>query len=119
MTESDIVYVVDDDPAVLHSVEALLSQYDYRVQCFSSATQFLNNATLDDIGCLISDVQMPVMNGANLLQHLQESHSTLAAIVVTGVADVPMAVSLMESGAVTLLEKPYDQSALLTAVAAH
>jgi FixJ family two-component response regulator len=117
MNQQGVVYVVDDDPGVLQSVEALLSQYDYDVRCFASAVAFLQGAALDSAGCLITDVQMPVMGGTELLNRLRNAKSPICAIVVTGVADVALAVALMESGAVTLLEKPYDQSALLRAVA--
>ena len=66
--------------------------------------------------CLITDVRMPVISGAELLQRLNAAGSPISTIVVTGVADVPTAVALMENGAVTLLEKPYDQAILLKAV---
>lgn len=117
MSEFESVYVVDDDPAVLSSVEALFSQSNYIVQKFSSALQFLASVDLSSAGCLISDVQMPVVSGAELLLRIQQANSPISVIIVTGVANVPMAVSLMESGAVTLLEKPYDQNVLLDAVA--
>lgn len=116
MSDSNLVYVVDDDPAVLDSVEALLSQHAYTVQCFSNGRKFLDEADITSPACLISDVQMPIVDGAELLQRLNKLHSPISMIVVTGVADVPTAVALMESGAVTLLEKPYDQSVLLNAV---
>jgi two-component system, LuxR family, response regulator FixJ len=116
MHDQGVIYVVDDDPAVLDSLEALLSQYDYQVRCFSSAASFLEDAILNSAGCLITDVQMPEMNGAELLQKLNALKSTLSMVVVTGVADVPTAVALMQSGATTLLEKPYDQNELLDAV---
>jgi two-component system, LuxR family, response regulator FixJ len=116
MSDSNLVYVVDDDPAVLDSVEALLSQHAYTVQCFSNGRKFLDEADISSPACLISDVQMPIVNGVELLQRLNMMGSPISMIVVTGVADVPTAVSLMESGAVTLLEKPYDQSVLLNAV---
>src|SRR5262249_24643706 len=64
----------------------------------------------------ISDVQMPEIDGVELLRRLKEEESPLSVIVVTGVADVPTAVRLMEIGATTLLEKPYDQRELLHAV---
>jgi FixJ family two-component response regulator len=110
------VYVVDDDEIVLLSVKAILTQHGYSVQCFSSAAEFLQSAALDGPGCVVTDLQMPEMTGVELQQHLVEEHSPLAVVVVTGVADVPTAISLMERGAITLLEKPYDPSALLRAV---
>jgi FixJ family two-component response regulator len=116
MLEPLLVYVVDDDPAVVDSVDALLSQHGYEVLGFSNGQQFLDEADLSGPACLISDVQMPIVNGAELLNRLRELNCPISVIVVTGVADVPMAVALMESGAVTLLEKPYDPAALLDAV---
>jgi two-component system response regulator FixJ len=116
MNQSRLVYVVDDDSAVLHSLEALLSQHNYEVRCYASAVEFLQSASLEAAACLITDVKMPVISGAELLQRLNSAGSPISAIVVTGVADVPTAVALMEKGAVTLLEKPYDQAVLLKAV---
>jgi len=116
MLESELVYVVDDDPAVVDSLAALLSMQGYQVECFSNGREFLDHADLTGAACLISDVQMPLVTGSELLERLNSLGSPISMIVVTGVADVPMAVALMEGGAVTLLEKPYDQAALLDAV---
>src|SRR6478752_9207119 len=116
MTGERIVHVVDDDPAVLSSVAALLSLYEYEVHCWADAVTFLNSVDLNVAACLITDVQMPDIDGADLLHRMKAAGSPISVIVVTGVADVPTAVALMESGAVTLLEKPYDQAVLLHAV---
>lgn len=110
------VYVVDDDEVVLQSTDALLSQNDYRVTCFSSARAFLATIPLHSCGCLIADVQMPEMTGTELIQHLADVASTLSVIVISGVADVPTAVSVMNHGAATLLEKPYIPTELLRSV---
>jgi two-component system, LuxR family, response regulator FixJ len=117
MDQQGLIYAVDDDSAVLRSLEALLSQHNYEVRCYASAVEFLQSAPLEAAACLITDVRMPVISGAELLQRLNAAGSPISTIVVTGVADVPTAVALMENGAVTLLEKPYDQAILLKAVA--
>jgi two-component system response regulator FixJ len=117
MTEKELVYVVDDDEAVLLSVQAILSQHGYQVHGFSSAEEFLAAAPQDVVGCVITDVQMPGMDGVELQQRLCSAGSLFSIVVVTGVADVTMAVTMMERGAVTLLEKPYDHIDLLEAVA--
>src|SRR5262245_45380092 len=113
MTETSHVYAVDDDEAVLASVKAVLSLYGHRVACYSSAEEFLEEASLEDPGCVVTDLQMPEVSGVELQRRLLAAHSPLAVVVVTGVADVPTAVTMMERGAVTLLEKPYDHAALL------
>jgi two-component system response regulator FixJ len=65
---------------------------------------------------VITDLQMPVVSGVELQQRLLAAKSFLAVVVVTGVADVPTTVTLMEKGAITLLEKPYDHNKLVLAV---
>ena len=117
MTGAEHVYVIDDDEAVLLSVKAILSQHGYRVQGFSSAEDFLTAIPADVAGCVITDVQMPGIDGVELQQRLKTSRMPFSLVVVTGVADVPIAVTMMERGAVTLLEKPYDHIDLLDAVA--
>jgi FixJ family two-component response regulator len=117
MNTAENVFVIDDDEAVLLSVQAILSQHGYRVRGFSSAEKFLAEVPSDAVGCAITDVQMPGMDGIELQQRLKASNSLLSVVVVTGVADVPLAVTMMERGAVTLLEKPYDHIDLLDAVA--
>jgi two-component system response regulator FixJ len=116
MTDSIAVYIVDDDEAVLLSVKAMLSQHGYQSRGFLSATEFLAEAPSDCPGCVITDLQMPVISGVELQQRLLAAQSFLSVVVVTGVADVPTTVALMEKGAITLLEKPYDHHKLVLAV---
>lgn len=110
------VYVVDDDEVVLRSTEAVLGQSGYNVKCFASARQVLDEAPLYSCGCLIADVQMPEMTGVELIRQLSAAGSTLAVIAISGVADVATTVSVMQYGAATLIEKPYDSAELLQAV---
>jgi FixJ family two-component response regulator len=116
MMDQPQVFAVDDDASVLASVRAVLAQARYDVICFASAEQFLAEAPLDVPGCLVTDLQMPGVGGVELQRRLLEAGSPLSLVIVTGVADVPTAVTLMERGAVTLLEKPYNHAALLKAV---
>jgi FixJ family two-component response regulator len=116
MDDKTIVAVVDDDPAVLASVRALLGAHGYLASCFSTAEDFLQACPLDAVGCVIADLRMPGIDGGELQRQLADAESTLSVVVVTGHADVPTTVRLMENGAVTLLEKPYKDSALLRAV---
>lgn len=115
MVEQKCVYVLDTDHKVLLSVEALY-QSECDVRTFSTAIEFLHNAEHDSVGCLITDVQVPDADVFELLRKLQSIHSPISTVVVTGVADVPLAVELMECGAVTLVEKPWDNSKLARAI---
>lgn len=104
------VFVVDDDEAARESVLALVGQKGLRAEGFTSAEAFL--AALDPAvkGCLVVDVRMHGMTGLQLIEQLAHRQSSLPVVVITGYADVPMAVRAMQMGAVTFLEKPcHDQ----------
>jgi two-component system, LuxR family, response regulator FixJ len=116
MVNIPTVYVVDDDQGVLLSVRAVLEQNGYRADCYSSAVKFLERAVLDHPSCVITDLNMPEITGVELQQRLLAAESVLSVVVVTGVADVPTTVQIMEKGAVTLLEKPYSHVELVDAV---
>src|SRR3989304_4908315 len=116
MTDSIAIFVVDDDEAVLLSAQAMLNQHGHRCQCHLAAEEFFRDAPRDRPGCVITDLQMPVVSGVELQQRLMAEQSPLSVVVVTGVADVPTAVAMMERGAVTLLEKPYNHDDLVRAV---
>jgi two-component system, LuxR family, response regulator FixJ len=116
MDPSATVYVVDDDAAARESVLALVSLKGVRAQGFASAEEFLAQFDPKLTGCLVVDVRMTGMSGLQLLQQLQSRKSTLPAIVITGYADVPMAVKAMQSGAMTFLEKPCQDQELWQAI---
>ncbi len=94
----------------------LLRQYKYDVNCFRSAESFLASADVQGCGCLLTDLKMPGMSGADLIDNVRKTYPHLSIIVVSGEANVSLAVKVMESGAITLLEKPYSPNALLQAI---
>lgn len=106
MTEDSTVYIVDDDPAVRESVAALVDTLGVRCQTFASAEDFLFGYDNNVPGCLVTDLRMSGMSGMELLEALKEKGIILPLIMITGFADVPLAVRAMQDGAVTVLEKP-------------
>jgi len=114
MAES--VFVVDDDLDIRDSLTMLLQASNYSAKAFESATAFLASDASDSVGCLIVDVQMPEMNGIALQEALVARHSPLQLIVMTGHADIPLAVKAMKAGAVDFLEKPFEEQVLLDSV---
>jgi two-component system, LuxR family, response regulator FixJ len=110
------VFVVDDDAAARESVMALVRLKGLQAEGFSSAEEFLARYEPAQTGCLVVDVRMAGMSGLALLERLKARHSTLPAVVITGYADVPMAVRVMQEGAVTFLEKPAQQQELWQAI---
>ena len=113
MSDQQTVFVVDDDQAARESLHWLLESVGHRVQCYSSAIEFLDNYNTSMSGCLVLDVRMPGMSGIELQKYLQDRGWCLPVIVVTGHGDVPMAVRAMKAGAVDFLQKPYNDQTLL------
>lgn len=107
------VYVVEDDEAVRDSLELLLKSDSKSVATFDSATAFLKDYSEAMAGCIVLDIRMPGMDGLELQKKLNERHSILPIIFVTGHGDVPMAVDAMKEGAVDFIQKPYREEALL------
>lgn len=113
-----LVLVVDDDAAVRDSLALLLRSAGYAAAVRASAEQLLANLP-PEAGCLIADIRMPGgMDGISLLEALRRRGQHLPTIVVTGHGDVPLAVRAMKAGAVDFIEKPYEDTAILDAVAA-
>ena len=106
MSDKPTVLVVDDDPAVLASVEALLGAHGLAVRCFHSAEEFLSQARFDGPGCLITDLRLPGISGLELFRRLQSAESPLGAILVTGTTDITLSEPASEGGLI-ILEKPY------------
>lgn len=113
MQRDGTVHVVDDDADVLESIRFLLDVHDLSVRTYSSADRFLRCVEHDMTGCIFSDVRMPGMDGIELLRHLRRENIRLPFVVMTGHADVPMAVEAMKEGATDFLEKPFDQRILV------
>lgn len=116
MSTEPIVFIVDDDPAMRDSLEALVESLGYKTRSFESAVAFLASDGPAQYGCVVADVRMPEMDGLELQEKLKEHGSCLPVILMTGHADVPLAVRAMKAGAVDFLEKPFEDSELVESV---
>ena len=112
----EIVFVVDDDADARDSLCALLESAGVASEAHESARAFLNAYQPGRPACLIADIRMPDMDGLELQEELNRRSAGLPVIVVTGHADVPLAVRAMKAGAVDLIEKPFDDTLLLASV---
>lgn len=112
------VYIVDDDEAALHSLVTLLKSDGLAARGFGSALDFLAFLKPDLRGCVITDVRMPGMDGVELIKALKAAHCPLPVIVITGHADVGVAVQAMKAGAAELVEKPFESEVMLRYVRA-
>ncbi|WP_296817397.1 response regulator FixJ [Brevundimonas sp.] len=115
MGAEQTVFVVDDDEAARDSLAFLLESADRKVRAFSDPTKVV--AAVDgETCCVVTDVRMPEMSGLELVERLKAAHPDLPVIVITGHADVAMAVEAMKKGAADFLEKPFDDDALLRVI---
>lgn len=113
MSTQETVFIVDDDAAVRDSLRALLESAGFRVEDFGAAAAFLASAAPERPGCLVVDIRMPDMDGLELQEELVRRRTGLPVIVMTGHADVPLAVRAMKAGAIDFIEKPFEDEVLL------
>ena len=116
MASEPIVYVIDDDEGARHSLEFLLDVAGIRVRSFPSADAFLKASPPLAGACIVTDVRMPGMSGVELVEELKKRGATVPVIVITGHADVPLAIQAMRAGVADFIEKPFDDEVMLAAI---
>lgn len=110
----NVVHVVDDDEAVRDSLAILLESSGLTVMTHESAEAFLAASPNLPMGCVLTDIRMPGIDGLELQRKLRSIG--MPSIVMTGHGDVLLAVQAMKDGAIDFLEKPFDDEQLLDAV---
>lgn len=114
---AELVHVIDDDPAVRDSLSFLLETASLETRVYDSAIAFLEALPEVTSGCVVTDVRMPEMTGIELVRRLKAQGFTLPIIMITGHADVPLAVEAMKAGVADFIEKPFNDDILLAAIA--
>lgn len=111
--QENTVYIVDDDPSVRHSLTWLIESVGQQVKTYASPGEFLADYREGGPGCLILDVRMPETSGLDLQEQLNKDGFTLPIIIITGHADVPMAIRALKAGAFDFIEKPFNDQLLI------
>lgn len=111
-----VVHVIDDDPAMRDSLAFLMDTADLDARTYDSAVAFLDQLPKAAGGCILTDVRMPEMSGLELVARLKELGVDMPVVVMTGHADVPLAIQAMKAGVHDFIEKPFDDEVLLSAV---
>ena len=111
-----IIAVVDDDPSILKSLEYLLESADHSVLVFTSAAAMLESGCLARIDCVISDIDMPAMDGFTLSQAVHEARPGLPVILITGHPEMLDRSPSMDARQRLVLKKPFDGEEMLTAI---
>jgi two-component system response regulator FixJ len=110
------VFLIDDQEAVRHALGEMLEVFGYGVERFASADEFLASLRQTRSGCIVADVRMPGMDGIELVRELTRRGVSLPVVLISGHADVPMAVAAIKAGAEDFIEKPVDDAQLLAAI---
>jgi len=113
---SPTVFVVEDDISVREALRLLIRAVGWIPQVFATAEEFLDYPLIDGPRCLVLDINLPDLNGLDLQQSLSHGE-TMPIIFITGSANVPMTVQAMKAGAFEFFSKPFDNQALLNAMA--
>jgi two-component system response regulator FixJ len=113
MPDQAVIHIIDDDDAIRDSLTFLLETSGFAARAYESAEQFLEARMDAAPGCILTDVRMPEMSGLDLVRRLNEVGSTLPVVMMTGHADVPLAVEAMKAGVIDFIEKPFDDETLL------
>src|SRR5215813_2525510 len=111
-----IVHVIDDQQAVREALAEMLRLFGYSVEVFPAADAFLERISAAPPGCIVADVRMPGMDGIELVRELARRRVCLPVVLISGHADVPMAVAAIKAGAEDFIEKPVDDAHLLAAI---
>jgi FixJ family two-component response regulator len=115
-TNPGTVLIVDDDASVRKALRRLFHASGHTVETFASATEFLACELPPDAGCLVLDIRMPGISGLDLQKQLAVRHPDLPVVVITGHGDDEVRQRALAGGAIAVLDKPFDDQALLDAV---
>jgi len=115
-TGDAVVHIIDDDAAARDALAFLLDCHEIRTRTYESAVQFLAGVATIEPGCIVTDVRMPELSGVELVDRLKALDVLEPIIVITGHADVPMAIQALRAGVVDFIEKPFSDDAILDAV---
>jgi FixJ family two-component response regulator len=115
-TPPEEIFIVDDDPSVRDALSVVFSLEGYRVTSFSEAASFLGAAQLTTPACVLLDVHMPGLSGLDVLKKLNAQHYAAPIFIISGQADIPMAIDAIKHGALDFIEKPFDANTVVARV---
>ncbi|HKU95704.1 MAG TPA: response regulator [Vineibacter sp.] len=113
---ADDIFIVDDDEAVRDSLRALFEAYGYCVHDFSSGADFLRSHGPTLRGCVLLDVNLPGIDGFEVLKAMVEQGSALAVIIMTARTDSRTSAHAVEAGAIGFVQKPFVTTQLVSLV---
>jgi two-component system response regulator FixJ len=110
------IFLIDDHASVRDALGEMLTVLGYSVKAYESADAFLATVNKGEPGCIVADVKMPGTDGIGLVRELARRDIAVPVVLISGHADVPMAVDAIKSGAQDFIEKPVDDTQLVAAI---
>ena len=110
-----LIAIVDDDQSFRQALASLLTLIGFRTATFASARNFLDSPQFPTVSCLILDVSMPGMDGLELQRHLVATHP-IPIIFITDLRDAKVREQALRDGAISFLNKPFSDEALIDSV---
>jgi FixJ family two-component response regulator len=114
LSQSSLIAIVDDDEAIRDATQGLLKAAGYTTEAFPSAEDFLAYQRLNEVACLITDIQLGGMSGLQLQRHLGSSGCTTPIIVMTAFPEDGR--RAQAAGALCVLDKPFIKDELLSCI---
>ena len=117
MTDSLLIWVVDDDEAIRFVLERALGKAGYKTQSFASVGEVCSALDSSQPAVIITDIRLPDADGLSVLDKLQSRGMEIPVIAMTAFSDLDQAVSAFQSGVFDYLSKPFDLDQVLAIVA--
>ena len=110
------IFVVEDEKSVRQALTEMLEVFGYNVEAHETAEGLLQSLESRHAGCIVADVRLPGMNGIELVRELFRRGIVIPVVVISGHADIKMAVAAIKAGAEDFIEKPIDDRKLVAAI---
>ena len=113
MQKVPVISIIDDDESVREATKCLVRSLGYVAAAFASAEEFLRSERVGDTACLITDIQMPGLNGLELHEQLVEAGRSMPVIFITAFPEEKVRTRALAAGACGFLKKPFDEQSLI------
>ena len=116
MKSATVISIIDDDATVRDGIADLIISLGYAVHTFKSAEEFLDSTYLKNTACLITDLQLPGLNGIDLLDQLRVAGHRIPMIVITGFPTAQTRARALAAGAIAVFAKPFEAAILVNSL---
>lgn len=113
MSEQTLISIIDDDPLARDGIGELVESLGYQAVTFNSAENFLQSGVIAQTACVISDLQMPGLNGLELQEAIQSQGYSTPVILITAYPNDRHRTRALDNGAVGFLSKPFNEETLI------